>query len=621
MDDQKEPTAATTTNGSSTMKARDESLRCRPGKTPTWRNRLHQKDADWAEMHWWNPIYLAFFNVLIVITIVPLNVAILLVVAWPIVLLHYYLKDEQQLLLTYGFLVAVLVGKIIALYFQHPDNDLENQKENGNINDDMPAPKQKVVAIIGAGPAGLVVAKELLAEGHVPIVLEQAGVIGGVWQKKETAENSSNAGHVLPHTRTSSSALNTAFSDFPIQAEYPGPDPFFATQQDYMEYVHRYAKYFDVIRHVRLRTKVVSVSKIEEGNDQDRWRVETESATDKKSRITTMDVDAVVVCSGQTSTPKRMEIKGQDKFKGKILHSSDLRDLHDFGQFKGKRVLVIGAGETASDALGDVSNVAAKCDVSIRNPVLVLPRNLWGAPPDYTEPRTLYLPGRFSRWATYKLMNLPSLFWNAFARQYRGKTIWIPSDLWILKLLITPKLIRESIQGKRSACASIQTTKSDTLLYVLQDKGDKCKLRSEVISTRTETLFSMAATKVTMILSSSRPGSSLQGFRSWARGLTLLISMIGIWGYSIQNLSTWLSSDSCVAMWAPSCWDSSSRPVGLLSCAPRRDHYQRNVRWRPTSKRPETRRIATMERWVLGFTPTTWLATVWGANPTLCNSF
>lgn len=449
---------------STSMNKRDESLRCRPGKTPTWRNRLHQENEDWAEHHWWNPLYLIFFNVLILATIVPLNVLILMVVAWPLVVLYrWQLIDHKSLC---GVVFVIFVGKIVSLYFQ-PDEDPRDNRP-------VPAEEQKTVAVVGAGPAGLAVAKELLAEGHVPVVFEQAEAIGGVWQRS-TDKNSDSRGRVLPNTITSSSALNTAFSDFPIQAEYPGPDPFFATQEDYMDYIHRYAKYFDLNRHVHFKTKVVALAQAEEG---DRWRVEMKSTATAASQ--TMDFDAVAVCSGQTNVPRIPKIQGQHKFPGKIFHSSDLYDFNDFRKFAGKQVLVVGGGETASDVLLDISAFAAKCDVSIRSPVLVLPRNLWGGAPDYTEPRTLYLAGRISRWATYKCMNLPSLFWNAFARQYRGRTIWVPHVKWLLKLLFTRKFIVECIQGKRSSCASIQTTKSDSILYVLQNNPDKCQLRSEI---------------------------------------------------------------------------------------------------------------------------------------------
>lgn len=190
----------------------------------------------------------------------------------------------------------------------------------------------------------------------------------------------------------------------------------------------------------------------------------------------------MAICSGQTNIPRKIRIEGVDNFRGKILHSSELHTEEGFQQcFQNKRVLVVGAGETASDMVLDICQSAAKCDVSIRNPVLVLQRNLWGAPPDFTECRTLYWAPRWVRFATYKSSILTNmLFFGAFARKFKGKTVQVPSVLWLWKMLFTPKYLYEVIMGERSACSSIQTTKSDNIMIALRDYPDKCHLRSGV---------------------------------------------------------------------------------------------------------------------------------------------
>mmetsp|Transcript_32400 Transcript_32400/g.48117 ORF Transcript_32400/g.48117 Transcript_32400/m.48117 type:complete len:128 (-) Transcript_32400:289-672(-) len=54
--------------------------------------------------------------------------------------------------------------------------------------------------------------------------------------------------------------------------------------------------------------------------------------------------------------------------------------------------------------------------------------------------------------------------------------ILVPFVLWLCKMLFTPKCIFETITGARSACASVQTTKSDNIMFALQPK-DKCSLK------------------------------------------------------------------------------------------------------------------------------------------------
>lgn len=238
-----------------------------------------------------------------------------------------------------------------------------------------------------------------------------------------------------------------------------------------MDYVDRYAKYFHLDECVQLNTHVSSVEKTPKG-----WLV----IVMRNNQIISEKFDAVAVCSGQAAVPRKIEIQGQEHFTGNILHTSELHSSKDFIKFHGNRVLVVGGGETASDVLLDIVDESACSDISLRNPLMVLPRNVWGGPHDYTEPRTLFQGPRWIRWSTYKLSVLTNAtLLSAFARQYRGETQWVTSALPLWKLLFTGKYVYECLARKRSLCSSIQFTKSDSIYQAMLRK-DKCHVRGGV---------------------------------------------------------------------------------------------------------------------------------------------
>ncbi|MEM7017612.1 MAG: asparagine synthase-related protein, partial [Pseudomonadota bacterium] len=81
-----------------------------------------------------------------------------------------------------------------------------------------------------------------------------------------------------------------------------------------------------------------------------------------------------------------------------------------------------GHGETASDNARSVAKSAAQCDLSIRDAVLVLLRNLWGAHPDYTEHRSMLSCPSWVRWMVYRLLCTFFFPFNwTYARTWAGQ--------------------------------------------------------------------------------------------------------------------------------------------------------------------------------------------------------
>jgi dimethylaniline monooxygenase (N-oxide forming) len=211
----------------------------------------------------------------------------------------------------------------------------------------MPSVTGARLAVIGAGPAGLVAAKHAVASGFDTTVFEAGDDIGGQWH---TAASHSA---IWPGMRTNTSRMMTAFSDFPppeTHALYP-----FAEQVQ--DYLRGYAAEFNVAPLIRLGTPITSV--------QPGWTVDGES------------FDRVIVATGRFRSPHLPT--AISAFTGELLHAHDYPGA---GHFRGRRVLVYGNGvsghEIASDLATSTSVISA-----YRKPRYVLQKVVAGVPSDW----------------------------------------------------------------------------------------------------------------------------------------------------------------------------------------------------------------------------------------------
>jgi len=226
----------------------------------------------------------------------------------------------------------------------------------------------KHVAVIGAGPSGLVTVKELLEQGLRVTCFEKADSLGGVFRFNE------NDGLVWASCRLTSSGTVTAYSDFPVS---PGREEHMPVDE-YVRYLSEYCAAFGVKEHIRFQSAVEAVRKSPNGG----WEVEWSSgATTGMERF-----DAVAVCSGLHQYPHVPHFPGQESYPGKILHAAQYRrgDLA-----AGKKVLIVGAGESGADIVAEVADHASETVLSLRRGVAVVPRCTFGKPRDYLTSRLI----------------------------------------------------------------------------------------------------------------------------------------------------------------------------------------------------------------------------------------
>jgi len=235
----------------------------------------------------------------------------------------------------------------------------------------------KRVAVIGAGPSGLATVKELLAEGHRPTCFERAADLGGVFRYQD------EDGVVWRSCRLTSSGLLTAFSDFPVSDAQAGHMPI----ADYVEYLRAYCAAFGVTPHLRFGTRVDAVLR----HPDHGWTVRTIDANGAHDER----FDAVAVCTGLHQHPRVPRFPGQESFAGASIHGARYRGP---GQVVGKKVLIVGAGESGADIVAEVAEHAAELVLSLRRGVAVQKRITYGRPGDY---RTSRLSQSAAHWVAY----------------------------------------------------------------------------------------------------------------------------------------------------------------------------------------------------------------------------
>lgn len=239
------------------------------------------------------------------------------------------------------------------------------------------------ICVIGAGPSGLVAAKTLREAGFEVDVLEREDDVGGNWYYGRPGSSVYRSASMI------SSKRMTEFSDFPMPKHFP-PYP---SHRQALEYLRDYAKHFNLYEAIRFGVSVEQVEPVSDSADS-AWRVTLSTGETTVYR-------AVVVASGHHSLPRWPELPGQ--FDGELIHSHDYKTPDVLA---GKRVLVIGGGNSGCDIAVEASQHAARTLLSLRRGYYFLPKFLLGGPLDSGGERfeRWRLPQFLRRWITSALV-------------------------------------------------------------------------------------------------------------------------------------------------------------------------------------------------------------------------
>lgn len=222
---------------------------------------------------------------------------------------------------------------------------------------------KKRIAVIGSGASGLTCIKCCLEEDLEPVCFERSDDIGGLWRFQEIREEGRASIYKSVVINTSKEMM--CFSDYPIPDHFPN----FMHNSQVLEYFRMYAKEFDLLKYIQFKTTVCSVKKQPDFSTSGQWVVTTECGGKKQADV----FDGVLVCTGHhTDAHLPLEsFPGIEKFKGKYFHS---RDYKNPAEFTGKRVIVIGIGNSGGDLAVEISHTAKQVFLSTRRGTWVLNR-------------------------------------------------------------------------------------------------------------------------------------------------------------------------------------------------------------------------------------------------------
>ena len=220
----------------------------------------------------------------------------------------------------------------------------------------------KSIGIIGAGAAGLCGAKHMLEAGFDVTVYEIGTQIGGMWVYEN--DNQRSSAYRTLHINTARDLTN--FSDFPFDKRVQP----FPSHWDMARYLRDYADHFGVTPRIRFKCRVATVRPAPAYTAaKPRWQVVTADGV-------THEHDTVIAATGHLTKP--LEVAAfRDGFKGEYLHS------HYYKQpapFVGKRVCVVGVGNSALDIASDLAMTGARTVLVARSSALIIPKLLFGRP-------------------------------------------------------------------------------------------------------------------------------------------------------------------------------------------------------------------------------------------------
>lgn len=242
------------------------------------------------------------------------------------------------------------------------------------------------VCIIGAGSSGICAAQVLDARGIPFDCFEKGSMIGGNWRYEN--DNGMSSAYRSLHINTSRRVM--AFKSLPMPSHFPDYPNHFQMAAYFDEFADR----FGLREKISFRTEVVNVEPADGA-----WAVTVkgEGGGERTERYR-----AVLVANGHHWDPRWPEpaFPGSEEFEGEQLHAHHYREPD---VLRGKRVLVLGLGNSATDIAVESSRIAEATFLAVRRGAYVLPKYLNGKPIDEAvHPLASYLPLSVQRFFAMK---------------------------------------------------------------------------------------------------------------------------------------------------------------------------------------------------------------------------
>lgn len=214
--------------------------------------------------------------------------------------------------------------------------------------------------VIGAGVSGIAATKALAEAGIAVDCYEKTDRVGGLWAYRDG--NDKTAAYRSLHINTSRKRME--FSDYPMPANYPD----FPGHKQIADYFGSYVDHFKIRDRIRTNTPIARVIRDGDGS----WQVELAGGERRR-------YGALAVANGHHWNPQWPDPPFPGKFDGTVMHSHSFIDANGFA---GKKVLVLGMGNSAMDIAVEASYVADLVYLAARRGAHVVPKYVFGKPID-----------------------------------------------------------------------------------------------------------------------------------------------------------------------------------------------------------------------------------------------
>ncbi|MGF1664059.1 MAG: flavin-containing monooxygenase [Kineosporiaceae bacterium] len=235
------------------------------------------------------------------------------------------------------------------------------------------------VAVVGAGPAGLLATRRLAEAGADFRVFERHTDVGGIWDIDAPGSPMYETAHFI------SSRTLSGFPGFPMPEAYPD----YPHHREILEYIRAYADHHDLRRHISFGTEVRRAARGDEG-----WQLELGDGEQVRARY-------LICANGVTWDPVEVTWPGDSTIE--VRHSRDYRSPSELA---GRRVLVVGAGNSGVDIACDAAFAADAAFISVRRGYHVIPKHVMGVPADVFAARGPKLPHLLERWVFEGLLRI-----------------------------------------------------------------------------------------------------------------------------------------------------------------------------------------------------------------------
>ena len=250
-------------------------------------------------------------------------------------------------------------------------------------------PAKPTTCVIGAGISGLTAGKALGDFGVPYSCFEASDDIGGNWYFGNP--NGRSSAYRSLHIDTYRDSVS--FRDMPMGEDYPD----YPHHERIRAYINDYADAFSLRDRIRFGTEVKGAERQPGGG----WRITLDDDT-------TQEFDFLIVGNGHHWDPRFPDFPGS--FDGETLHSHHYLSPTEPLDLTGKRVLVVGIGNSAVDIVSELSRkgVAERVFISTRSGAWVMPKYFLGRPIGKLVRTNPYLPLKVQRWLAKPLPYLAS---------------------------------------------------------------------------------------------------------------------------------------------------------------------------------------------------------------------